>query len=305
MKTSARFQNISPDKKRNIIAIVGSFFSTLIYSVAVIWLIHLGKFYAGGVTGIAQLIVRTIERLFNRSDVSMSIFIAIFNVPLFILGWRYVSRKFAYISVMSVVLQIVFTYILEQGWIMKNPFTGLENDRLLLAIFGGSATGLGCGLTLRFGASTGGMDIAAQFVALKTKVPFVVFSFAVDILVIVMGAIVARDINTAIFTIVRLVIHLVVLNKVHTIYQYVNVKIITSCKDEIIEELLKKYNHGITVYEVVGAYTNEIKYVLETVVLSYEASEYYAIARKIDQKVFITYSNITRIDGNYKKKTIA
>jgi len=305
MKTNARFQSISPDKRRNIIAIVGSFFSTLIYSVAVIWLIHLGKFYAGGVTGIAQLIVRTIERLFNRSDVSMSIFIAIFNVPLFILGWRYVSRKFAYISVMSVVLQIVFTYILEQGWIMKNPFTGLENDRLLLAIFGGSATGLGCGLTLRFGASTGGMDIAAQFVALKTKVPFVVFSFAVDILVIVMGAIVARDINTAIFTIVRLVIHLAVLNKVHTIYQYVNVKIITSCKDEIIEELLKKYNHGITVYEVVGAYTNEIKYVLETVVLSYEASEYYAIARKIDQKVFITYSNITRIDGNYKKKTIA
>jgi uncharacterized membrane-anchored protein YitT (DUF2179 family) len=82
------------------------------------------------------------------------------------------------------------------------------------------------------------------------------------------------------------------------------VSIITEEKDRMREELIARFNHGITIYSAVGGYTNKTKYVLETVVSSYEAEEYKNIAMQIDPHCFITYTGIKQIYGLFNRNAI-
>src|SRR5574344_763253 len=102
---------ISFFKNRNVSTITGLIMGTTIYCLAIVWILDLGEFYAGGVTGISQLI----STLLSKVDIkiSKSIFIAIINVPLFLIGWKEVSKRFAYMSLISVALQTVLIYVLE------------------------------------------------------------------------------------------------------------------------------------------------------------------------------------------------
>ena len=298
---------ISFFKKRNVSVVLGMFVGTLIYCLGVVWILDLGSFYAGGVTGISQIIETIAVNVFGKQMPGFkSIFIALLNIPLFLIGFKGVSKRFAILSVASIVMQVIFIALLEylNTNFGINPFQSMVGDKILLSILGGLLTGLGCGIALRAGSSTGGMDIISQYVSLKKNIPFTKFSLSVDLVVIIVAGIVGT-LETAVYTIIRLIISILVLDKVHTIYKYMSVKIVTEEKNRMREALINKFNHGITIYTAVGAYTNKTKYVLETVVSSYEAEEYKNIAKKIDPTCFITYTGVKQVYGLFHRNVIA
>lgn len=284
---------------------------TIIYCMGVVWFLDLGKFYAGGVTGFSQLLSNFLL-LFNIK-ISKSIFIAIFNIPLLIIGWKGVSKRFAILSVCSVGLQVVVIAFLEflvsKGF---NPFAKalLEDGQansgttLTLALLGGLITGIGSGISLRSGASTGGMDIISQYFSFKKSIPFTTFSLSVDATIIILSAFVG-NLKTSIYTIIRLIITMLVLDKIHTIYKYMRVEIITNKKEEMRTALISHFNHGVTIYQAVGGYTGQERWVLESVVSSYEAEEYKNLALKIDKSAFITFTAIKQIYGFFHRNVIA
>ncbi|HBP25474.1 MAG TPA: hypothetical protein DD618_00765, partial [Acholeplasmatales bacterium] len=114
-------------KKRDVSVITGMALGTIIYCMGVVWLLDLGAFYASGVTGISQLISGILERF--GVTISKSIFIAILNIPLFIIGWKGVSKRFAILSLSSVALQVVTIAILEY-FVTKgfDPFLEIIQD---------------------------------------------------------------------------------------------------------------------------------------------------------------------------------
>ncbi|MDD4212417.1 MAG: YitT family protein [Bacilli bacterium] len=291
-------------KKRDVSVVTGLIIGTTIYCLAIVWILDLGEFYAGGVTGVSQLISTILGK--NGINISKSIFIAIINIPLFLIGWKGVSKRFAYLSLVSVVLQIIMIYgleVLRQRGL--DPFASLADQKLLLSILGGLLTGVGCAICLRGGASSGGMDILAQYIALKKNISFTKFSMAVDFIIIVASGIVGGSINVAVFTVVRLITHIVALDKIHTIYKYMKISIITTQLEEMKTELLKKFNHGITIFQAVGGYTGQPRWVLESVVLAYEIEEYRALAKRVDQHVFVSYVTVNGIEGNFNRNVIA
>ncbi|HRT69322.1 MAG TPA: YitT family protein [Bacilli bacterium] len=293
-------------KKRDVSVVLGMLVGTLIYCLAVVWILDLGSFYAGGVTGISQIIETIVVRITGKPILGFkSFFIAILNVPLFLIGYKGVSKRFAILSVGSIAMQTIFIALLEylKTEFGVNPFVALVNDKLLLSVLGGLLTGLGCGIALRVGSSTGGMDIISQYVSFKKNISFAKFSLSVDLAIIIVSGFVGT-VETAIYTIIRLIIGILVLDKVHTIYKYMKVSIITEEKDRMREELIARFNHGITIYSAVGGYTNKTKYVLETVVSSYEAEEYKNIAMQIDPHCFITYTGIKQIYGLFNRNAI-
>ena len=83
---------------------------TLIYSIGVVWCLNLGQFFAGGVTGISQLVSHAI---FGKITPYLGIFIALINIPLFLIGFKHVSLKFAVLTLISVGLQTVFVTLLQ------------------------------------------------------------------------------------------------------------------------------------------------------------------------------------------------
>ena len=203
-------------------------------------------------------------------------------------------------------LQVVIIWGLEQLKLAGfNPLVGLAQEKLLLAILGGLLTGVGCGVCLRGGASSGGMDIISQYVSLRKNISFAKFSLFVDFLIICAGGIEAGNINVAIFTIVRLLVHILALDKIHTIYRYMRISIVTTKEDAMREAIISKFNHGITIYKVIGGYSKQDKWVLESVCSSYEIEDYRQIAFSVDKQCFITTSKVENIFGFFNKNVLS
>ncbi|MFA5543845.1 MAG: YitT family protein [Bacilli bacterium] len=290
-------------KNRQISMVINMLVGTIIYSIAVVFILDLGEFYAGGVTGFSQLLTRVLGGF--DIHISKSIFVALFNAPLFIISWKGVSKRFAVLSVISVGLQVILLFVFEKIRMAGfSPFIELADEKLLLAIVGGLLTGVGCGVVLRGGSSSGGLDIISQYVSLNKNISFAKFSLSVDLVIITAGGLVAGNIAVAIFTITRMLVHIITLDKIHTIYRYIRISIVTTEKDKIRPELVSRFHHGVTIYQVVGGFTNQEKWVLEAVVSSYEVAEYRLLASSLDPKCFITTSRIESVFGNFKRKTI-
>lgn len=298
-------------KKRNIKVILGMVLGTIIYSAAIVFIFDVGQFYASGVTGISQLIVNLIDLTWGKT-VSKSIFIALFNIPLFIIGFRGVSKRFAILSLSSVILQVIIIFAFEQ--LAINGFNPIGNalgengvignaSMLTVAVLGGLVAGVGAGISLRSGASSGGMDIISQYFSLKKQIPFTKISLSVDLVIITLSMFVGSP-KIAIYTIIRLIISMLVLDRIHTIYNFMKVQIITENVEEMRQALISNFNHGVTIYEVTGGYSQNKKWVLESVVSSFEAEEYKNIAYKIDDQPFITFISVKHIYGFFNRNVI-
>lgn len=294
-------------KHRVLKSYIGNIVGTILYCFAIVFILDFGKFYAGGVTGVSQLVANIVGVPYVKS-----ILICVINIPLLVIGWRGVSKRFAVSSLVSTLIQIVvialFDYIKVQGF---NPFASLaimDGDKvtnpLVFAIIGGALTGAGCGISLRAGASTGGTDIISQKLAFRSNASFSLVSGTIDAAIIALGAIEGKSISIAVYTIIRLVMHLTILDKIHTIYKIQKISIITKKREELQKALLEKFKHGMTIFQAIGGYTNESKWNIEAIILTYEREEYERLVLSIDPCAFITYYDLNGIKGNYNKKAI-
>ena len=160
-------------KNRLLVSTVGMIIGTVIYCFAIVFILDFGEFYAGGVTGIAQIFANAFDMPYLKS-----VLIGLINVPLFIMGWRSVSKRFAILSLGSIVLQVALTaffdYLVSIGF---NPFESMvvlnENGELtntiVFALIGGALTGLGCAISLRAGASTGAGAVFTSFSSTSSR----------------------------------------------------------------------------------------------------------------------------------------
>ena len=95
-------------------AVISVSVGSIIYALGVVWLLQLGGFVSGGVTGISQLIVGLIKKFGGSVAVEeyLGLLIGLLNVPLLVVGWRGVSKHFAVLTVISIVLQTLLITIL-------------------------------------------------------------------------------------------------------------------------------------------------------------------------------------------------
>jgi uncharacterized membrane-anchored protein YitT (DUF2179 family) len=298
------------NKKRNFKVIFGMVVGTIIYCIGVVWFLDLGLFYAGGITGISQLLSNFLMKI--GIPFSKSIFIGLLNIPLFIIGWKGVSKRFAILSVSSVILQVIVIAGLEllasKG---LNPFEKAllpdgnisSASYLTIAVLGGLVCGVGSGISLRSGASTGGMDIISQHLSFQKGMSFAYVSLVLD-LVIIFFSVFVGSLEIALYTIIRLIITVLVLDRIHTIYKYMKVEIITTEKEKMRLSLISEFNHGVTIYAATGGFSNQEKWVLKSVVSSYEAEEYKNLALKIDPQAFIIFTAVNHIHGFFNRNAI-
>lgn len=293
-------------KNKDLRVTLAMIIGTLIYCFSVVFILDLGEFYAGGVTGVSQLLSRILQKL--GVTVSKSIFIALFNIPLFVIGFRGVSKKFAYLSLGSILVQVISVY----GFEVMRDKAGLDlfakslgDEKIILAIFGGLMCGIGSGISLRSGASTGGLDIISQYLSFKKNMSFTSVSLTIDAIIITLGGVVAGDVRIAVYTLIRLIIHILVLDRIHTVYNFMKIQVVSPKKEELRQELLARFNHGITIYKAQGGYTGQDLYVLEIIVSSFEVADYKTVIKKVDQKAFISVAAVKEIDGNFNKNVIA
>lgn len=292
---------LSDDWKKNITCVIMVTISTIIYCMGVMWFLNPANLLSGGVTGVSQLLSGLGDKIGFHVDIGIIVFVI--NIPILIFGWKKVSKRFVICSVISIGLQTLL--LNELLPVVDFGINTGEKDLLLLAFIGGFISGIGSALALRYGTSTGGVDILAQAISFKKNVSIGFVSLIVNVIIAILGAWLFNSPAIAFYTVVRIIVQSVVTDKVHTSYNFLKVEIITTKADEISQVLLTDIGRGITLISAVGAYTHTEKTILETIISSYEMHRVIDDAKRIDSNAFITVSPIRRVIGNFKKKTIA
>ncbi len=238
----------------------------------------------GGVTGIATVLCSLLPFL------PVGTLSFLLNVPLFILGYRSNGKRFVFRSFISMMLLSLFIDLI--------PNEPVTSDPLLASIFGGILLGIGLGLVLRVGATTGGTDLAAQM--LHDRFSFLsvgTILFAIDCLVIILAGIVF-DIQAALVALIALYISTKVIDMVikgwNTEQQMM---IISDSVNEIAARICAELNRGATFIEATGAYTGEKRGMLYCVVTRAQIMQIKSIVSSIDPRAFVSVSEAHEVMG--------
>lgn len=273
--------------------------SSAIYSLAVIWFLEPAGLVAIGCTALGQVLNRLFLE-FNI-DISIGVFTFILNLPLCLYGIKYVSPRFIIFTVLSIIVQTIFLL----GWVPMIDFGINPDDKLFLAIIAGLFCGIGIGIALRFGTSTGGVDILGQALSLKNGTSVGTISMAINIiLAVIAGGIMQGNWSITFYTFIFIIICNIVIDKVHNAYNYLRLDVITKKGDSISKALIAGINRSCTLSDVKGAYTGEMKNELFMVISSYELEKAKRIIYEEDPEAFIMVLPVKRIIGMFFKHTI-
>lgn len=163
--------------KKVLIVLIGAFLN----AIAMNFFLIPADVYASGFTGVSQLIFRISEDYFPFT-ISTGISLFLLNIPVTILAWKKVGRSFTIYSFLSVFLMSLFLEIV--------PIYKVNDDILLNAVFGGVIAAVGVGLTLKWGASTGGLDIIAMILSRMKDKPVGTYFFALNAVIIITAGLV-------------------------------------------------------------------------------------------------------------------
>ncbi len=272
-----------------------------VFSLGVMWFLTPSGLYAAGVTGLSQIIVQLIL-ITTGHELPLGVFTFILNVPLFIYGWKKVSIRFALYSLLSVVVQSIFM----MGWIPTYTF-GIDamQNQLLFALIGGLVTGVANGVALRFGTSTGGIDILAQALSIEKGISIGVFTMILNCLIaLIGGGILSNAWIISMYTFIRIIISSLVVDKIHTAYNFVRLDIISDHVEAIADRLMKELGRGVTLASVEGGYTHTPKRDAFIILTSYELARAKKICMQVDPTVFVIIAPAKGTLGRFIRKTI-
>lgn len=238
----------------------------------------------GGITGIATVL----NHLIGWPPVGTLSFIL--NIPLFLLGYRSGGKLFVLRSFIAMMLLSLFIDVL--------PGDPVTDDGMLASIFGGILLGLGLGLVLRAGATTGGTDLAAQMVHKRFSFISVgTFLFGIDCMVILLAGVVF-DVQAALVALIALYVSTKVMDMVikgwNTEEQMM---IISDFAPEIARRINTEMDRGATFIEATGAYTGEKRGMIYCVVTRAQIMQIKAIVGSVDPHAFVTVSAAHEVMG--------
>lgn len=247
--------------------------------------------YASGFAGISQLVSR-ITNEYTPFTISTGILLLLLNIPVAILGWRKIGKSFTLYSFISVLLMSLFLEVL--------PIKQVSEDLLLNSVFGGVIAALGVGITLKWGASTGGLDIIAMILSRMKDKPVGTYFFMMNaIIILTAGYLFGWE--KALYTLVTLYASTRVIDAIHTRHVKLTAMIITKKAEDLKKAIHSKLVRGITTVPAKGGFTNEEKDLLLIVITRYELYDLERIIKEVDPNAFTNIVQTTGIFGFFRK----
>jgi uncharacterized membrane-anchored protein YitT (DUF2179 family) len=273
--------------KKLIIVFIGA----ILNAFAMNYFLKPANVYASGFTGAAQLLSNILTQ-YTPIHISTGMLLLILNIPVAILGWIKVGKLFTFYSIISVILMSAFLEII--------PVHKASGDILLYAVFGGVIAATGVGITLKFGASTGGLDIVAMILSRMKDKPVGTYIFALNAVIIVTAGYVYGW-DKALYTLVSLYASTRVIDAIHTRHQKLTVMIITKKATDMKMAIQAKMLRGITMVPAKGAFSNEEREMLMIVITRYELYEIEHIIKEVDPNAFTNVVQTAAVFGFFRK----
>lgn len=246
------------------------------------------KIVPGGVYGISIVL----HYLFNTPVGMVAL---AFDIPLTILGIKFLGPRFGIKTVVGFSLTALFTDLLTWLWGFE-PL--VEGDALLSSIFGGVMAGLGLGLIFKSKATSGGSDIIAMIIAKYTRLPLGMLMIYVDSAIVLIGLAVFQDWKIPLYSWIVIFVTGKVIDIVLEGVSYdKSVFIISDQYEEIREKIINNLDRSGTFIDGKGLYNNAERKIIHTVVSRRELAVLEEYIHQIDPKAFVTITDATEILG--------
>jgi uncharacterized membrane-anchored protein YitT (DUF2179 family) len=259
------------------------FAGSVICAVAIKGILIPKQFLAGGVTGLALL------GHYVFPSLPLGFIYFLLNIPLFVIGWMFVGRRFFWYSLAGM---IIFSVVIFWPY----PFFPVE-DMILNALTAGIITGLGSGMILRSLGSAGGLDILSiiLFKRFSIRPGTTVMTFHAIMLLL---ALFRLPLERVLYTLIYFFINAYVVNLVVIgLSQRKAIMIISPQWKEISQQIMEKLQRGVTIVQGSGGYSGQQLHILYSVITLTELSRFKEMIRKIDPTAFVVVSETLEVMG--------
>lgn len=240
----------------------------------------------GGSNGIALFIQQFIP-------IRLSIITAVLNIALFSLGFAFLGWKFSATSLLSTIVYPIILAFFE-----SLPLETLFNENIVIsALFCGGLCGLGIGLVIRVGGSTGGMDIPPCILRKYKGIPVGTSIMVLDTLTVLLQVAVKGIDGLLLSILVILVISYTIDRTVLTGEKKIQIIIISPQIQQIRQKILEDIDCGVTMIEAEGGYEGKKQQAILSVVYSNKYPLIRDTALRIDKNAFIIASDVTNVNG--------
>ena len=232
----------------------------------------------GGISGISTVLASVLP-------LSVGLISFVLNVPLFLIGWRTVGWRFAVRSFIAMSLMSLFIDLV--------PVRDVSGNVMLASVFGGVLLGVGLGLVVRAGATTGGTDMAAKMIHSRVAfLPIAAILFLIDGLVVAVAAL-AFGLQAALWALIALFVSSQAMDSVikgfNTAMQFM---IISRDSAEIVRRIHTEIDRGCTRLMAEGTYSRLPVGTLLCVVSRTEAPRLKKLVAEVDPQAFVTVCNV-------------
>lgn len=274
-----------------ILAIAG-----IINSIGVTLFLFPVKLYDSGISGLSMLLDQV-----TPSSLSLSLFLILLNIPIFTFGLKKQGLVFTVYSIFTVVIYSLSSFLIMNVLPIDvsfiSPLAG--SDLLLCAIFGGVISGIGSGLTIRFGGAIDGIDVLSVVFAKKIGISIGTF---------------VMIFNTVLYTVCGITIKSWILPLYSIVTYYIGSKtvdfvvegidsskcamIVTTKANEISDALAENFGTSGTIVNAIGGYSKESKEIIYFVINHFQINKLKKIVHYIDSDAFISLQDVSDIIKN-------
>lgn len=237
---------------------------------------------SGGVSGAAQVV-----NFYTAWPIGLMVFIG--NVPLFILGWRFLGgRRFALRTALAIAAFSFLTDLL----VLFIPAEGVTDDLVLNSIYGGVMLGIGLGLVYRGRGTSGGSDILGRILNYRFGISISQAYLVTDTVVVLLGGL-AFNWERALYGLVVIYVSGLAAEAVSegsSVFRAT--MIITRRPREVADRILYDLERGVTILSGSGAYTGADRPVLYCVVTRSEVNQIKEIVHQVDPDAFMVIGQV-------------
>lgn len=241
---------------------------------------------SSGVSGISMIIG-------YASGLNIAWVYFVLNAPILYWGLRVLGKRFVMLSIVNVLSTTLFLQLI--------PVHPWADERVLSAVFGGVIVGIGSAACLRYGGSTGGIDIVASIISSSRELPIGLLVIIFNTAIVAGLGFLLQDWNAALYSMLSIYLTGKVIDVVHTPHRKVTAFIVTGHPQEIAARLLS-LPRGVTILRTRGAFTQEEKEMLMTVTTRFELAELRKMVRSIDPRAFVNVVQTIDVIGEFRRQ---
>lgn len=251
------------------------------------------KLYDSGVSGVSMLLDQI-----TPEYLTLSLFLIIINVPIFIFGLKKQGMAFTVYSVFTVMVYSFMSFlimdVLPIDVSFVSPLAG--SDLLLCAIFGGVISGIGSGLTIRFGGAIDGVDVLSVVFAKRLGISLGTFVMIFNTILYVICGVVIKSWILPLYSIVT---YFVGSKTVDFVVEGIDrskcAMIVTTKASKISDALAENFQTSGTIVKAVGGYSKEEKEIIYFIINRFQINKLKSIVHEIDDSAFISLQDVSDI----------